>query len=133
MTERIDHLEKGLWGEQRAERHLKKKKYKILDRRLRIGRRDEIDLIAQRRDTLVFVEVKTRASETFARPIASVTRAKKHALSRAAVRYIKRLKHKPPYIRFDVIEVVGEHDEARPIIRHIENAFTLSAHYRITW
>jgi putative endonuclease len=118
----------GRWGEEAAARCLERKKYKLLGRRVRIGRRDEIDIVARWGDVLVFVEVKTRRGETFGRPSASVDRKKQHALSRAAVRYLERLPNPRVRFRFDVIEVIGE-PNGDPEIRHIENAFLLDKRY----
>lgn len=126
------HLRTGRCGEERAEHFLKKAGLKIFGRRVRVGR-DELDLIAQEGDTLVFVEVKTRAGEDFGRPAAAVNRAKRRKLSRAAIRFLKKRKLRPPYIRFDVVEVIGTPDDGNPEIRHIQNAFTLEGGYRIWW
>jgi putative endonuclease len=126
------HLRAGKWGEKLAEQMLKGKGYKILGRRVRIGTRDELDLVARTGDVLVFVEVKTRAGEEFGRPAESVDRAKRHVLSRAAIRYLAKLRQKPDHFRFDVVEVVGR-PGAEPVVRHIENAFNLDPMYRITW
>lgn len=123
----------GRWGEKQAERHLRTKGWRILGRRVRVGRRDEIDLLARQGDTLVFVEVKTRKTEDFGPPASAVDQAKRHALSRAAIRYMDRLREKPEYFRFDVVEVVGEEGGSPPEIRHIENAFPLDRSYRVTW
>jgi putative endonuclease len=80
------------------------------------------------------VEVKTRASEWFGRPVAAVNRDKIHRLSRAASRYIKRLKKKPRFMRFDVVEVVGTPaNGVPPEIRHIESAFTMSRSFHLQW
>jgi len=133
------HLRTGLEGEKQAERFLKKAGFKILGRRVRVGR-DELDLIVRQQsshkalprhgdETLVFVEVKTRAGEDFGRPAAAVNRAKRRKLSRAAIRFLKKRKMRPPYIRFDIVEVVGD----PPEIRHIKNAFPLEGGYRIWW
>ena len=92
----------GRWGEQQAEEMLRRKGYRILGRRLRIGLRDEIDLVARDGEILVFVEVKTRRREDFGRPLDSVDRRKRQVLSRAAVRYLRRLKYPPVCFRFDV-------------------------------
>ncbi len=120
----------GLWGEKQAEALLRTKGYRILGRRLRIGRRDELDLVARDGDILVFVEVKTRRSEDFGRPVSAVDRKKKHALSRAAVRYLKRLHPPAKYFRFDVVEVIGSADSPQNEMNHIINAFPLDRCYR---
>lgn len=127
------HIRMGRWGERVAARRLKQKGYRILGKRVRVGRRDELDVVARKEDTLVFVEVKTRGSESFARPLNAVNRAKRHALSRAAVRYLQRLKELPTYIRFDVVEVIGTEAEGNPVIRHIEDVFPLDNRYRLPW
>ena len=121
----------GKWGERLAARHLRGKGYRILGRRVRMGRRDELDIVARDGDSLVFVEVKARSSETYGRPVASVDREKRQALSRAAVAYLQKLKFPPLYFRFDVVEVVGECGAAQPSINHIENAFTLDGRYQL--
>jgi len=122
--------DRGLWGEEEAERALAAKGLRILGRRVRVGRRDEIDLIARTGRTLVFVEVKTRRSEAFGRPASFVNAAKRRHLSRAATRYVARLRERPDYVRFDIVEVVGE-PGMTPEIRHIENAFALEGGYRL--
>lgn len=122
------HLLTGRRGEKQAENFLKKAGLKIISRNVRVGY-DEIDLIVRQGDTLIFVEVKTRASEDFGRPALAVNRAKRKKLSRAAIRFLKNHKLRPPYIRFDVVEVVGK----KPEIRHITNAFQLEGGYRIWW
>lgn len=94
--------------------------------------RDELDLVAREGDVLVFVEVKTRRSEKFGRPFTAVDRRKRACMSRAAVRYLQRLKVKPPYIRFDVVEVVGI-PPAKPLVRHLPAAFHLSRRYSLAW
>lgn len=121
----------GLWGEREAEYHLKAKGYKILGRRLRIGPRDEIDLVARSGDALVFIEIKTRADETFGRPFAAVDRSKRFRLARAALRYLKRLETQPANFRFDVVEIIGNPNGPKPVIRHIENAFPLPKNFRV--
>jgi putative endonuclease len=128
-----EHLRTGAWGEGHAVRCLRKAGYKILGRRVRIGRRDELDIVASRRDVLVFVEVKTRGAEDFGRPVEAVDRAKRQAMSRAAMGYLQRLKKKPPYFRFDVVEVVGAIGDKHPDVRHLENAFPLDRRFEVRW
>mgnify|MGYP001613901705 CR=1 FL=1 len=124
----------GKWGEKEAARHLRRKGYYILGERVRLDRRDELDLVARDGEVLVFVEVKTRRSEgVFGRPSDAVNRKKRRVISRAAVRYLKRLEKKPQYIRFDVVEVIGSISEGVMDLRHIENAFSLSYPYRFVY
>jgi len=127
------HLKSGRWGEHLALRLLKKKKYRIEGKRVRVGRHDEIDLIAWQDDILVFVEVKTRKNERFGRPVTAVNSAKRKRLSRAAVAYLRKMPKHPNYIRFDVVEVIGEPKKPHPEIRHLENVFPLDASYRLWW
>ncbi len=123
------HLETGEWGEAQAEEMLKGKKYKILGRRVHIPPHDELDIVARDGDELVFVEVKTRKTEAFGRPASSVDRKKRSKLCRAAVRYIKRLKNSAVCFRFDIVEVIGEINGTKIVIRHIKNAFQLDKRY----
>ena len=123
----------GLWGEELAARLLAGQGCRILGRRVRVGRRDELDLIVRDRDTLVFVEVRTRAGEDFGRPVDTIHRAKRAALSRAAIRYMTHLRSKPDFFRFDVVEVIGEQGGEAPVVRRIENAFSLDARYKVPW
>jgi putative endonuclease len=125
----------GAWGEKLAANYLKKRGYRILGANVRFGSRCELDLVARSPvpETLVFVEVKTRRSEDFGRPMSAVDRGKRRALGRAALRYLRRTKARPGRIRFDVVEVVGSPDGENPAVRHIENAFSLGPGYRLPW
>jgi putative endonuclease len=127
------HIKSGKWGEKLAVRFLKAQKWSILGERVRSGRHDELDIVAQVNDALVFVEVKTRRSEKFGRPFSAVNAEKRKRLSRAAVNYLKEKNIKPKYIRFDVVEVIGEPGNKSPEVRHIENAFPLDSGYKLWW
>ena len=125
----------GAWGEKLAADFLKNKGYQILGRNVRFGSRCELDLVARSPapEVLVFVEVKTRKTEAFGRPMSAVDRGKRRALGRAALRYLRRIQARPAHIRFDVVEVVGSPDGEPPVVRHIENAFSLGPGYRLPW
>lgn len=115
----------GEWGEDVAVRQLRAEGYDILARRVRPDQdRDEIDIIAQRDGTLVFVEVKARRNEDFGRPAMAVDRRKRIALRRGADAYLRRARNPPVRCRFDIIEVIGLRESERPpVVRHIEGAF----------
>lgn len=125
----------GDWGENVAADFLRSRGYRILGRNVRFGPRRELDAVARSPDskTLVFVEVKTRKNESFGRPVAAVDSAKRRALARSAAEYLRRLKRKPPFVRFDVVEVVGSPGDPAPVVRHIENAFDPGPHFRVPW
>ncbi|MDA0991241.1 MAG: YraN family protein [Verrucomicrobia bacterium] len=121
----------GLWGEKLAARHLKRNGYRLLGKRVRFGPRDEIDIVARQGETVIFVEVKTRKSEAYGRPADHVGKAKRRTQSRAAMEYLRRCKFRPVYVRFDIVEVIGEPGDRQPELRHIENAFTLEGPFRL--
>ena len=107
-------------GEELAVRYLINKKYRILARNWR-DRGGELDIVARDGGTLVFVEVKTRTSDTFALPIDSVGFEKQRKLRRLAERYIVRNDFADCEVRFDVISIVTH--GAKPEIEHLESAF----------
>ena len=112
----MNTTQSGALGEEIAGRYLAEKGYRILTRNFRkpCG---EIDLIALDGKTLVFVEVKKRASLAFGGPIAAVTAAKQHKIALTAQQYIKKNAPKFDSIRFDVVCLLPEQ------IEHIKNAF----------
>jgi putative endonuclease len=116
----MDTRELGELGEELAVRYLIKKKYHILARNWR-DRGGELDIVARDGGTTVFVEVKTRTSDTFALPIDSVGFEKQRKLRRLADRYIARNDVADCEVRFDVISIVAR--GTKPEIEHLENAF----------
>lgn len=114
-----EHNDLGTTGEDLASEHLAKKGYKILERNWSFGK-EEIDIIAQKDDEIVFVEVKTRASAFYGRPEAFVKRQKQRFIIKAANTYIER--HDiDKEARFDVIGVIV--NSGGKEINHIEDAF----------
>ena len=112
----------GRWGEERAAEYLHGKRYRIVGQNFscRFG---EIDLIAENRAYLAFVEVKLRKNAAFAQAREFVTAAKQQKLIASCDFWLTRNPtDKQP--RFDVIEIYGPHGAAGDIrINHIENAF----------
>jgi len=125
------HLRLGLWGEKKAERYLKRQGIKILGRRVRVGKHDELDLLGRDGSTLVIIEVKTRATEDFEAPRKAVDARKRYRLSRAAARYARRLSPPPEHIRFDIVEVIGTPEGTPPEIRHHPAAFSMHHAFRL--
>jgi putative endonuclease len=82
------HLRRGARGEKLACRYLKRSGYKILLRNFRGSSGGEIDVVCRDNDTLVFVQVKTRAREDFGRPIQTVDREKQKRISRGALAWL---------------------------------------------
>lgn len=113
----------GAWGESIAAEYLKKKKYRIVATGYR-SRFGEIDIIAENRNYLLFVEVKLRKSSEFAQAREFVDFYKQNRLRTTAEIY---LSDNPTQLqpRFDVIEVYAPEGTAtkHPHIIHLEDAF----------
>ena len=117
-----DRKKLGRWGERRCESFLKKKGFRKLARNFSC-RGGEIDLImVDTEGAVVFVEVKTRADETFEPAESVITAAKKTKLNRAARYFLATHNIEDRPFRFDVVTIVlGQSGPAQ--IRHYENAF----------
>ena len=123
----------GKFGEDIAASFLEKEGYRIIGRNVKFGRH-ELDIIAEDKDFLVFVEVKTRScdhpeSSDYGNPGRAVTEKKRTDTLRATYDYLKTHgTNKQP--RIDVIEVflqhIGDNRTTPPQIlniNHIRNAF----------
>ncbi|MGB0402957.1 MAG: YraN family protein [Salibacteraceae bacterium] len=117
-----DHNDLGRLGEFKAVEFLTQNGFKILATNWRF-RRDEVDVICQNTDYLVFVEVKTRSSREFGDPSDAVTNSKIKHLIEAAEEYIVS-NNIEKETRFDVIEVVADGNQYT--INHIPDAFSPS-------
>ncbi|PYJ20953.1 MAG: YraN family protein [Verrucomicrobia bacterium] len=122
------HLGRGARGERLACRYLKRNGYKVLVRNFRGRSGGEIDIVCRNNDTLVFVEVKTRARQDFGRPVEAVDREKQKRISRGALAWLRMLDNPDILFRFDVVEVIIA-DNAKPRMELIKNAFPLSRPY----
>jgi putative endonuclease len=119
----VDRKALGALGEKRAVEFLKKRKYRILETNFRC-RGGEIDIVAQEKDYLVFVEVRTRASDTFGTPEESVTPAKKERLISAALTYLQTHVNLPSLWRFDVVAIETSQEGQLSRIELIQNAIS---------
>lgn len=122
------HIALGLLGEKLAAEHLRRHGHKVLYRNFRAPHGGEVDIVCRDKphNELVFVEVKTRASEEFGRPFDAVDRKKRRLILRGAMTWLKMLDMPDITFRFDVVEVVMT---SPPEIRHLENAFQLPKNY----
>lgn len=114
-----EHNETGNLGENLAANYLLKKGYKILERNF-VFERAEIDIIAEKENTLIVVEVKTRSSELHETTTDLVSNRQVKQIISATEGYI-HLKDIDLETRFDVIAVIL--DKRPPKIEHITNAF----------
>jgi putative endonuclease len=109
----------GQKGEDLAADYLKNKGFKILNRNWKAGKL-EVDIIAENKDFLVFVEVKTRSEDFQMHPVTAVNREKKRSLILSADTYIKRYSINKES-RFDIITIIKKTGGNE--IDHIEDAF----------
>ena len=114
----------GELGERIAERWLRRRGWRIVQRRFRSGHRD-IDLVVERDGTVAFVEVKARKGAEFGGPVQAVNHRKRKQLERSAMVWIDRHGQEAESYRFDVVGVLLNGAEVR--ICHIENAFSLAS------
>lgn len=113
----------GTAGEQIAARHLKKKKFRIVERnyRCKLG---EIDIVATKGEYLVFVEVKTRNADVEeVNPLISITKAKCRKLRQLGSYFMLSFdRYGDMQPRFDIIGVTIQR-ECAFVLEHIESAF----------
>ena len=113
----------GELGERIAERWLRRRGWRVVQRRFRNGHRD-IDLVVERDGTIVFVEVKARKGPEFGGPVQAVNYRKRKQLERSAMVWIDRHGREDESYRFDVVGVLL--DGAAVRVCHVENAFGLA-------
>ena len=112
--------ELGKTGEEAALKFLKRKNFRIVERGFRFYK-GEIDIIAYDKETLVFLEVKTRRSYKFGFPEDALTPSKQNQLRKIALGYCTLHKIQDVECRFDVISLTYE--DKGYTVSHIKNAF----------
>lgn len=124
-TGTVEHLETGRRGEEDAYFYLRKQGYVIIARNYRSPRsRSELDMVGWDRETLCFIEVKTRTTRQIQPAEAAVDPEKRRDLSQVARDFLRRMKGDPPF-RFDIVSVYLEPEKATEITL-FRNAFPLS-------
>lgn len=98
------HLRLGSKGEKTANRYLRLHGFRIIETNFR-SRYGEIDIIAREKDTVVFVEVKTRKTDDLGYPEESVNYHKRNKIIQSAKYYLHKHKITNTNIRFDIIAI----------------------------
>ncbi|MBU3142098.1 YraN family protein [Clostridium sp. CF012] len=114
----------GTLGEDISENYLKSLGYRILEKNFRC-KCGEIDLIATNKGYICFIEVKTRYGTKFGAPAESVILSKQHKIHKTAQVYILLKNIIDSNFRFDVIEILLNHDNNGFLVNHIQDAFQL--------
>lgn len=114
----LSNKEIGKLGEDLACKYLEKNGYKIIERNKHFSRFCEIDIIAQTKRTLVFVEVKTRKTNNFGTPFEAITRTKFNHIYQGALFYLNENKKTFSNFRIDVIGITLEPKEE---LKHLQN------------
>jgi putative endonuclease len=109
----------GQKGEDIATCHLENDGYKILTRNWKWGKH-EIDIIAEKKDIIVFIEVKTRTDNYQMHPVNAINAEKQRSIIYAADGYLQKFKINKDS-RFDIIIIIKKPDSFQ--IDHIEDAF----------
>ena len=116
----------GSWGEESALKFLKSKGYKILAKNYK-SNLGEIDIVARDKDTICFVEVKTRSSDKFGLPQEALSNFKQRQIAKTALSFLKENKLLDKKARFDVIALTYQGDS--PKIDLIRDAFELDSKF----
>ena len=118
---KMNRQEVGKLGEKLARKFLKKRGYHIRETNFRC-REGEIDIIAQKKDCLVFIEVRTKSNSDFGTPEESITLAKKKRLIALASAYINTHQSLSSLWRIDVVAIEIDQNGKTKRIELIENA-----------
>ena len=114
----MNNRQLGSSGEDLACRYLEKRGYKILERNKHYSKLCELDIIAEEKGTIVFVEVKTRKTATFGTPFEAITATKMQNLQTGIMSYLQE--HKVKKYRLDVIGITLKPELK---IEHLKNAY----------
>ena len=98
-----NNREFGNMGEEIAAKYLEDNGYEILDRNVHYSRFCELDIVARQKNMLVFVEVKTRKTDSFGTPFEAVTPQKYGNIKKGALKYLEEYPSKA--FRIDVIGI----------------------------
>lgn len=122
------NLRLGKSGEKQAYDFLRDNGYKVLFKNYRTTF-GEIDIIARDKDTLCFIEVKTRSSDRFGLPKEAVGERKQQQISKAALFFLKENNMLERKSRFDVVSVILS--ENKRTVELLKDAFSLDERFSI--
>jgi len=111
----------GILGEKLAGDFLKKRGYRIYETNYRCPE-GEVDIVARHKDSLVFIEVRSKRSLEFGSPEESITPTKMERLRAVAAHYRQTHNNLPPLWRIDVVAVEIDRKDKPLRIELIENA-----------
>lgn len=112
----------GTFGEELSIQYLINNGYYILEKNYRY-KRGEIDIICRKKNLLIFVEVKSRYTNSYGFPIESVTYYKQKQIIRISMLYIILNKYNNFNVRYDIIEVFFNNNNELFNINHTADAF----------
>jgi len=115
--------ELGQIAEDHAARYLASRGYHIRDRNFRLGSGPEVDIVAERKEVLVFVEVKSRSAVDEFSPRNQVTPWKQRQIIRAASMYLQVKEGRERIMRYDIVEVYLTPEGRVRKIEVLEGAF----------
>ena len=111
---------KGNEGEKIAQEYLQTHGFKILDTNFRFSRVSEIDIIAQKNNTLHFIEVKTRSGNFFGTPFEAITKSKLNSIYSCSKHYLSTTNIRYDGVQIDAIGVILKRD-GKHEIQFLEN------------
>lgn len=115
----------GMEGEEIAVRYLQREGFTILERNFRMKGGKEIDIICKKGEELHFVEVKTRRSQRYGRPMSAVRSGKVLRITKVAYAFLNKRRLGKIKVRFSIVEVIhdSESDDGHRI-NFIPDAFS---------
>ena len=113
----MKNKELGKFGEDFAVEYLQKNGFEILDRNWHYSRNSEIDIIAKEKNTLVFVEVKTRSGLSCGHPFEAINKDKIRKIAFSIPAYIEEKNLQCANYRIDIIAITGTKE---PKLEHLQ-------------
>jgi DNA processing protein len=111
----------GNFGEKIVAKYLESLDYEIIAKNFKT-KFGEIDIVALDKNEFTFIEVKTRTSNKYGRPVEAVNKVKEKHIILASKYFIYKNRLENQFIRYDIIEVYALKNQ-KVIINHIKNAF----------